>query len=203
MNLTTTEKVSIAVGVVSGIIFGVYKMSDGANPVLSSNSVAPIPALQSSSAKFAIGKYNGNYGQGWRRATAADWTNPAFQAALVQAHREGGGWPLLEEPLECNGVLYVDEGFVQIDGNYVSEVGFTNGSQQQLRGVYPAMNWDTSVAWTTREPALGKNWSVIFFYLFDAKYNPPCLFVRNQVSSAGKKTRRHKKSKTKKYGKGL
>jgi len=199
MRLTTNEKVSIAVGAVavsvSGIIFGVYKykMSDGANPVLKEidNSIS-----------FGIGKYNEEYPD-WRKATKADWTNPAFQAALVQAHREGGGWALLEEPLECNGPLCVAEGYVQIDEENVIEVGYYSRPNvaQQLRGVYPAMNYNTKVAWTTTTPALGNNWSVRLFRVFDADYNPPCLFVRDPVSSAGKKTRRHKKSKTKKYGK--
>jgi hypothetical protein len=73
--------------------------------------------------KVAIGRYTAAYGDGWRRATEAEWRNPAFQAALVQAHREGGGWALLEEPLECNDRLFVAEGNVLINGAAVVEVG--------------------------------------------------------------------------------
>ncbi len=121
--------------------------------------------------KFAIGKYDTTYPE-WRQATEADWTNPAFQAALVQAHQEGGGWALLEEPLKCDHVLFVAEGWVQIDGAQVVEVGVSN---LQLRGVYPAMNRATKVAWTTTAPALGSDWTVQAVKL--AK-NPPCLFLQ-------------------------
>ncbi len=105
--------------------------------------------------------------------TAAEWRDPAFQGALVQAHREGGGWALLEEPLLCSAGLRVAEGKVQIDGAAVNEVGHTNGSQQ-LRGVYPAMNYLTQVAWTTTAPALGDKWTVKSGIAGD----PPCLFVQ-------------------------
>jgi hypothetical protein len=124
--------------------------------------------------KFAIGKYDTAYGDGWRRVTAAEWRNPAFQAALVQAHQEGGGWPLLEEPLVCNNRLCVAEGWVRIDGWAVFEVGYIYPSQQ-LRGVYPAMNYDAKVAWTTTAPALGNTWTIFAWKPSD---NPPCLFVQ-------------------------
>jgi hypothetical protein len=127
---------------------------------------------------FAIGKYETVYGDGWRKATEAEWRNPAFQAALVQAHREGGGWPLLEEPLQCNGLLFVAEGWVLIDGARVIEVGYDpNDTDQQLCGVYPAMNIDTKVAWTTTAPALGNKWDV---EAWKPQSNPPCLFVQVQ-----------------------
>jgi hypothetical protein len=125
--------------------------------------------------EFAIGKYDTAYGDGWRRLRAADWRDPAFQAALVQAHREGGGWPLLEEPLTCMNVLWVAEGPVQIDGAEVVQVGSFFSSYQLVRGVYPAMNRSTKVAWTTTAPALGKNWTV---EARNANWNPPCLFVQ-------------------------
>jgi hypothetical protein len=116
----------------------------------------------------------------------------------VQAHREGGGWALLEEPLDCNGQLCVAEGAVRIDRAGIVEVGHNGG--QQLQGVYPAMDWSTKVAWTTTPPALGNNWTVKA-EKYRSTNNYPCLFVHDPKSSAGKKTRRHKKSKTKKYGK--
>ena len=131
------------------------------------------------SIKFAIGKYHNDdtYDKGWRRATAAQWGDPAFQAKLVQAHREGGGWPLLEEPLVCDNVLYVAEGPVRIDGAYVIEVGHNWSKSQKLRGVYPAMNMTTQVAWTTTAPALGNTWTVAQASTYD---NVPCLFVRDE-----------------------
>ena len=121
---------------------------------------------------IAVGKYNTNYGNGWRRVTEVEWKDQTVQAALVKAHQEGGGWPLLEEPFHCNGVLWVAEGKVQIDGAQVTEVGF-NGSQQ-LRGVYPAMNYRTEVAWTTTAPALDNKWTVSA----GIGQNYPCLFIR-------------------------
>jgi hypothetical protein len=126
--------------------------------------------------KVGIGKYDTVYDDGWRRAEKADWTNPAFQAALVQAHREGGGWTLLEEPLECNNGLCATEGQVWIDGATITEVGFTYGAPDQLlRGVYPAMNNYTKVGWTTTAPAPGNTWTVDAWQPFG---NPPCLFVQ-------------------------
>ena len=91
-------------------------------PSLLSGFVSP-PIVQFG---IAIGKHNTAYGDGWRRATEADWTNPAFQAALVQAHQESGGWALLEDCLASNGYLRVAEGTAVIDGNAVIEVGFNS-----------------------------------------------------------------------------
>ncbi len=125
--------------------------------------------------KFSIGRHKTAYGDVWCMMTAAEWRDPAFQAALVQAHREGGGWPLLEEPLECTGALCVTEGYVLIDGDAVVEAGSALGSFQHLRGVYPAMNYRTKVAWTTTAPALGSNWTVA---AWKPSENPPCLFVQ-------------------------
>ncbi len=124
---------------------------------------------------ISIGKHNTAYGDGWRRATEADWTDPAFQAALVQAHQEGGGWALLEEPLECNDMLHVAEGWVGIDRAPIVEVGHSLPSPQQLRGYYPARNCNTHVAWTTTAPALGNNWTVTACKPISS---PPCLFVQ-------------------------
>ena len=152
--------------------------------------------LMGNSPQFAVGYHSKVY-PGYRMATATEWTNPEFQAALVQAHQAGGGWPLLEEPLECNDGLYVAEGYVRIDGAFVVEVGYTFGSQQ-LRGVYPAMNYNTKVAWTTTAPALGNNWTI---WALDVKKYisspPPCLFVHESYNPApgggSRQSRRHKR----------
>lgn len=152
---------------------------------------------QAASIKFAIGEYNSaqSYSKEWRRATEADWKDRAFQAQLVKAHQEGGGWPLLEDPLECNRALCVTEGYVQIDGALVIEVGHTH-PPQELRGVYPAMNLNTKVAWTTTLPALGNNWTVAQALTYS---NPPCLFVHESYNPApgggSRRSRRHKWSK--------
>ncbi len=115
-------------------------------------------------------------------ATSADWTDPAFQAALVQAHREGKGWALLEEPLLIPGSLCVAEGWVVIDGARVVEVGRNRFTfYQQLRGVYPAKNFDTMVAWTTTAPALGNNWTVFAWNPWHKENDMdgiPCIYVQ-------------------------
>lgn len=121
---------------------------------------------------IAVGKYNKTYPY-YRKVTAADWKNPTFQAQLVAAHQKGGGWSLLEEPLICNNYLHVAEGLVEIDRAGVVEVGF-NGFQQ-LSNVYPAMNIDTEVAWTTTAPAPSNKWTV---EKYDSR-DYPCLFVKD------------------------
>ena len=128
--------------------------------------------------QFAVGKYNNEYPD-YRKVTAAEWKNPTFQAQLVEAHQAYRGWPLLEEPLECNDFLCVAEGYVQIEGALVAEVGSNGRSTQQLRGVYPAMNRDTKVAWTTTAPALGDNWTVLPMY---GHQSGPCLFVHESYN---------------------
>jgi hypothetical protein len=196
MSLTTNEKVSIAVGAVavSGIIFGVYKykMSDGANPVSSSNSVVLVSAPHNSSAnlalpipaiKFAIGKYNSDYGQGWRKATAADWTDSKFQKELVEDHNNNGGWFLLEEPLVCDAPLYVAKGMVQIDNIAVAEIKHLYDNHQ-LKGVYTAKNYLTNEAWTTHPPKLGDNWTV---ENWEVDYNPPACLSAIQYLLLAKK----------------
>ena len=154
---------------------------------------------------IAVGKYDVEY-PGYRKVTEAEWQDPAFQADLVQAHQDGGGWPLLEEPLECSNILFVFEGSVWINGAPVVEVRY-NGSQQ-LRGVYPAMNYTTSVAWTDRVPAAkGDDWTVM---MVNPDSNPPCLFVHDSYipskatglssGKGGKKSRRRKGSRKQKRG---
>ena len=144
--------------------------------------------------QFGIGYYGSEY-DGYRRATAAEWTNPAFQEKLVQAHREGDGWPLLEKPLVCNSLLCVADGGVLIDGSFVAQVGYnTSSNSQQLRDVYPAMNLKTKVAWTTTAPVLGANWIID---AYNPVFNPPCLFVHESYNSApaggARRSRRHKR----------
>ena len=155
-----------------------------------------------SSLEFAIGKYNKaqSYGKDWRMATEADWMNRAFQVALVKAHQKGGGWPLLEEPLICNRTLYVAEGFVMINGASVAEVGYNPRNPEEYNNflfhVYPAMNQDTQVTWTTLAPSAGANWTVARALTYS---NPPCLFVK-ESASGGKKTCRRKGSRKQKRG---
>ena len=143
--------------------------------------------------QFAVGHRNKEYPD-YRKVTAAEWKNPTFQAQLVEAHQEGGGWALLEEPFECNDTLCVAEGWVTIDGALVAEVGSDPyGPHQQIRGVYPAMNTKTNVAWTTTLPALGNNWTARAY----SQSRAPCLFVHESYNPApgggSRRSRRHKR----------
>ena len=133
----------------------------------------PLATTGGPALRFKVGIYDKTY-PGWRRVIATEWTDPVFQAQLVAAHEEGGGWPLLEEPLLCKTALNVEEGWARIDGERIVEVGYTDGTQQ-LRGIYPAMNFKTLVAWTTTAPTLGNNWTVKTRIELDY----PCLFVQD------------------------
>ena len=196
----------IGVGAIGAIGVYAYQRSLGSTPI-PRRKIGPADPI-----KFAIGKYDKapSYGKEWRQATATDWTNPAFQAELVKAHNDNGGWALLEEPLVCNNSLCVAEGAVMIDGAPVVEVGFKMFSTQELRGVYPAMNMTTEEAWTATAPALGNNWSI---WAPDVKKNissPPCLFVHDSYNPSkatslssgegGKKSRTRKHSRKQKRG---
>ncbi len=133
---------------------------------------------------FAVGYGNKAYGQ-WRKLTAAEWIDPAWQSELVTAHQQGGGWPLLEEPFECHGELHVAEGQVGIGDYCVTDVGHVDtmmwpqGPQPRhsLRGVYPATHCSgTNIfTWNTTLPAVGSNWSV---GIINAHRSQPTLFVR-------------------------
>ena len=154
---------------------------------------------------YAVGKYNGNY-KGWRRMTINEVNNDKYR--LLAAHGETG-WPLLEKPLECNGVLFVAEGSVRINKAYVTDVGFTFGKKHQLLDVYSAMDSETKVpwtdklvrtevAWTTMDLALSNEWATTEIV---PTINPPCLFVRDAaLPRGGKKTRRRKGSRKLKRG---
>jgi len=104
-----------------------------------------------------------------------------FRAALILAHQKGGGWPLLEDSLVCNNSLYVHEGEVKINGEYVVEDGFNILSPQKLHNVYPAMNLGTHVSSTAGSILVHDTWSV------DANDtitdNPPCLFVKEPIQN--------------------
>ena len=218
--------IAVIYGISYYILGKVRGQSSEQRPVVNENPVTMYsPALVSS--KYAVGYYNGSY-PGWRQVEAKEWTNPTFQAALVQAHQEGGGWPLLEEPLLCNGSLYVVEGYVKIDGAYV--VPKECYHSEVVSTVYSATNYDTEVSWTTTAPMPGNNWTVEYMkssnYEQISKLNPICLFVKspnkkesrlifrsnpelnlvpitNTVpvsETGGKKTRRRKGSRKQKRG---
>ena len=146
--------------------------------------------------QFAIGDYRKEY-DGYRKATKADVTKLTFQTALVKAHQEGGGWPLLEESLNCFRALRVADGLLMIDEQPVAKVGWNENEHAQ--GVYPAMNYKTEVPWTTVPPKLGNNWTFSesggtgnVYWTF------PCLFVHKSYNEAqgggSRRSRKHKRS---------
>ena len=141
--------------------------------------------------KFGIGYYGSEY-EGYRRATTAEWTNPVFQAALVQAHG-ATGWPLLETPLICNNVLHVAEGWATVDGEGIVEIDHEDFAPKSLERVYSAMQEFSQVSWKTRPPKLGNNWSVN--NQNNINTNVPCLFVRDAAVPGGgsRRSRRHKR----------
>ena len=154
---------------------------------------------------FAIGKYNTPY-TGWRRAIATEWMDPAFQKELIQAHQEGGGWPLLEKPLVFAGQLLVADGYAQINAQYTVHVGYNESDTETLDNVYPAKNISANVAWTMTEPAPapGNNWTVKNITDFTSFKNYPCLFVLdpNPSKKGGRRThRKHSKTHLKKHKK--
>ena len=76
----------------------------------------------------------------------------------------------MEEPLLCNSVLCVAEGYVEVDGASIVEVGCN--CEQELRGRYPAMNIDTKAPWTIAAPSLHR-WDVKPWNI----RNSPCLYI--------------------------
>ncbi len=117
---------------------------------------------------IAVGRGKKDY-KGWRMLTAVDVKNPVCQAIVVGAHKQRGGWSLLETPFNFEaGQLCVAEGFLVINGAGVYFV-------DQLKIVYSAVNYHTGVAWTTMAPSTKATW--------DVREKPsirayPCLFVQ-------------------------
>ena len=125
---------------------------------------------------FAVGKGNKHY-VGYRILTAAEVKDAAVGARLLAAHASGGGWSLLEEPLLCIDALCVAEGFVQVDGACIAEVGYgaiRYDCKQHLCGRYPAMHKGTKVPWTAAAPSLKARWDVAP----DDVGDRPCLYIR-------------------------
>ena len=155
--------------------------------------------------QFAVGYHSKVY-PGYRMATAAEWTNPTFQAQLMEAHQAYGGWPLLEIPLkfEDNVQLYVDEGYVKVDGapivadsTVIGDKGVKYGYNPSYFHVYKysAINDNTDVPWTVAAPGLGDNWTVKVRQ--PGRRGRPCLFVHELYNPApaggSRRSRRHKR----------
>lgn len=117
-----------------------------------------------------VGKADKSY-VGYRKMTKSEWCDPAIGIRLVATHELFNGWFLLEEPLECSGGLYVDEGYVQADGSGIVEEGY-NG-KQHLRGTYIATNFGSKTSWRVSRPSL-PGWTVEK----SNSHGQLCLFVR-------------------------
>ena len=119
---------------------------------------------------FAVGYYNGKY-PGYRKVKAAEWTNPEFHAALVQAHQAGDGWPLLEEDLVCKNPLCVAKGWAMLDDHYIVQLGYYPNTvksnpkilRKALGDTYNVFNLGDELSWTEKldeQLSLGENWTV-------------------------------------------
>ena len=140
----------------------------------------------STSIRVAVGKYNKDY-PGYRKVTMANWTNPAFQAALVQAHQQGGGWPLLERPLQYDSGLFVLEGQAMINDNYVVDTSWSNQLSYTLQTGFFPKNSATKTLWTTAPPTLNDIWTVNTSSVPKAE-SSLCLFVKDDVPAAAATT---------------
>ena len=131
--------------------------------------------------EFAVGYYNTAYGNGWRKATKADWKNPEFQAALVQAHQERDGWALLEKLLECRNYLAVEEGLVKIKNNYIMSSKQSFFTTSKIKDVYFAkltpMDKLCNIILFNKLLKSKEDWDVSIDDN-DISNNPPCLFYR-------------------------
>ena len=158
---------------------------------------------------YAVGYYSGMY-KNWRRVTSAEWTNPEFQAALVQAHQAGSGWPLLEEPLKCTGILYVAEGCVYINGKAIIEVAGKN-SRELLNTHNILNNKYSAILYNRNDPSIRISFNDYLLNKTDKwtigqnkatnTYNPPCLFIREAVIGGRRTHRKHSKNHLKKHKK--
>ena len=180
--------------------------------VIGNKQISPALKLYASEMKedpqFAVGYRNKKYDD-YRMATADEWRDPAFQAALVAAHQAYGGWPVLEIPLKFEGSdrsgLYVDEGYVKVDGAPIFADSTVIGDKGVKYGdnpssyfhvyKYSAINDDTYVPWTERAPALGNNWTVRVRP--PGQQSRPGLFVHESYNPApgggSRRSRRHKR----------
>ncbi len=125
--------------------------------------------------EFRIGMHSTTYSGGWRMATATEWKDRTFQAALILAHRKDSGWLLLEESLNCNYTLCVADGSAMIDNTLIIEVGHDIDNLHNLENKYIAMNSNTKTSWNITEPNLGSGWNIGEMY---SRENCPCLFVK-------------------------
>ncbi len=106
--------------------------------------------------EFAVGNGETAY-PGYRMMLEAEWKDPEVQGRLVAAHQANGGWPLLEDPLDCDlsGLCIPEQGQLVINNASVTQVGKSN-----VRVRYAAMNYITEAPWTTTAPTVSDAWAV-------------------------------------------
>lgn len=165
---------------------------------------------------FAVGRYIATY-PGWRKVTKDDLKNRTFTTDLLTAHQENGGWPFLEK-FDPHHRLYVDNGVVLINKKTIIPMGFNIYLEIVLNmpNTYQAMSVDKSNPlnmktedWLENPPNRNDEWTVIDESGSIKTPNLACLFVKDTYAhvnnpeskfiKGGKKTRRHKKSRSRKH----
>ena len=169
---------------------------------------------------FAVGRYIATY-PGWRKVTEDDLKNRTFTTDLLTAHQENYGWPFLEK-FTPNYSLYVDNGIVLINKKRVIPKGYNIqvGFVLNMPNTYQAVSVDTTIPfhkrtedWLEKPPSESDNWTVAESSSINTPTpNLACLFVKdtyahvnnptnpeNKSIKGGKKTRRHKKSRSRKH----
>ncbi len=115
----------------------------------------------------------------YRRLTKAELHKHAIRIRLIELHSQFMGWPLAESTLVVKERLCVADGWVNMDGWWVTVVGKVPGEDLSIRGVYTAMTRNTNIVWTTTPPPQDATWGVDKTEIEDW----PCLFVRLPVST--------------------
>ena len=146
--------------------------------------------------QFAIGDYKEEY-DNYRKATEADVTNHAFQAALVKAHGQTG-WPFLGD-IQGNltGLHIDDKKLLLIDGAPITHAPLID--KRIPNNNYYAINAHTWVPWTTTPPESTANWAISSVppEFSNKVWTFPCLFVHKSYNSVPKggsrRSRRYKR----------
>ena len=110
---------------------------------------------------FVVGHYD-SVTSDYRHATPGDWTNPQFQAALVEAHQKHGGWPILDElPFYANSPLCVDGAEAKVHDYNIDHRDSYKNDKIDNTNVYSAMfesGFDpTHPVWITHPPKPDSN----------------------------------------------
>jgi len=176
--------------------------------------------------KYKVGNYNKTY-NGYRKATKNDLNNIVFLRNILFVHSYNNGWDLLE-PI-TGSRLCVDEGRIFVDTSSITkyENSVNKYSAQTFQWTKPSDIVSKQIPWIVTMPTLTNEWTVEDFSNTYKTYKSSecaCLFVKedtavsinnstasknNPVQTSarseyniipgGKKTRRHKKSRSRKH----